>query len=78
MSAISEFGGRVVAQFTAIDAAIAGIRADVTFLKTKIEELQNSAGQITPADQAILDELEQRAAALSVKVAALDNETTPT
>lgn len=72
MSAISEFGDRVTAKFDELGTAVDGVAADVTFLKAKIEELQNNPGPITPADQAILDALEARVGTLSDKVKDLD------
>lgn len=49
-----------------------GVAADVDFLKKEIERLQNTSGQITPEDQAILDGIQARANQLSEKVKALD------
>jgi len=72
MSAISDFSDRVSAKFDAIGTSVDGVVADVAFLKAKIEELQNSPGTITPADQALLDALEARVGTLSTKVADLD------
>jgi uncharacterized protein YlxW (UPF0749 family) len=75
MSAISEFKARVDARFDAIGSGIDAVQQDVSWLKAKIEELQNSSGQITPADQALLDEIEARVAGLSERVASLDAQT---
>lgn len=72
MSAISDFRDRVNAKFDELGTAVDGVAGDVDFLKKKIEELQNTPGPITPADQAILDELEARVGGLNEKVKALD------
>jgi outer membrane murein-binding lipoprotein Lpp len=75
MSAISEFQTRVNAKFDALASSVDGVAADVEFLKKKIEELQNNPGPISPADQAILDELEARIGTLTTKVSDLDAQT---
>ena len=75
MSAISDFASKQNAHNDKIDTAIDGIQGDVTALKDLITKLQNSAGTITPEDQASLDALEARAAALEQKVTALDAQT---
>jgi peptidoglycan hydrolase CwlO-like protein len=76
MSAISEFAERVAAHQSATEAAIQGVADDVNALKDLITELQESAGEITPEDQALLDEVELKAAELAEKVSAV-NEMTP-
>lgn len=77
MSKISEFADKVTAHNDKIDAALEGINGDVVGLKALIEQLQNSAGEVTPEDQALLDQLEARLAALADKTAALDELTPP-
>lgn len=94
MSAISEYVGRVTTAFeeigTNVDGvleSINGVQKDVTDLKAIIEKLQTNAGPISPEDQALLDSLEVKVAALVAKtgnakdaIAALDaqTETPPT
>ncbi len=75
MSAISDYQARVDAAFTAIGASVdsivtsvAGVSGDVDRLKATILALQNSAGQITPEDQALLDKSEAAVGALSTRV----------
>ena len=78
MARISEFSQRQ-ADFNrqleqAVDASAASVTAlvaDVAALNAKIVELQNSAGEITPEDQVLLDALEAQSAALSAKAAAV-------
>lgn len=77
MSAISDFATKMNEHNTKVDAAVDGLTADIKTLNDKITELQNSAGTISPEDQAILDELEARGAAVSAKLAALDALTPP-
>jgi len=92
MSAISEFKAKQdafnVAQAAAIDLLVtstAGVATDVQALKDKIDELQNSPGEITPEDQAILDQLVTDGTALAARaqatadaLKALDEQTPPT
>ena|SRR5688572_196002 len=75
MSAISEYSSRVGTAFDSISTAVDGVVADVDFLKTKIQELQNTTGAITPEDQALLDAIEARASQIASKVQALDQAT---
>lgn len=77
MSAISDFVGRQNAFNDRLDAAVDGVAADVQQLKALIEKLQNSPGQITPEDQALLDQLETRVGAAVTKLEALDAMTPP-
>lgn len=72
MTAISDFAAKVDTAFASIHTAVDGIVTDVNWLKSEITRLQNTQGQITPEDQAILDGLESRAGALVTKVQALD------
>lgn len=78
MSAIKDFSDRVSAfqkqQATAVD----GLVSDVKALSDKITALQNSQGQITPEDQALLDEIETGAKGIAEKLTALDDQTPPT
>lgn len=77
MSKISEFSERQSAFNARQDAAIDGLVSDVKTLNDKITELQNTPGEITPADQALLDELEARSKVIVEKVEALDAQTPP-
>jgi len=77
MSAIAEFALKQNQFNDRIDAAVAGISVDVSALNEKIAELQNSAGTITPEDQATLDDLQARGAAVAEKIEALDAMTPP-
>lgn len=75
MSAISDFATKQNAHNDAIDAAVSGLTTDVADLKAQIAALQSSAGQITPEDQSLLDDIETRAAGIADKLAALDAQT---
>lgn len=77
MSAISDFAARQAAFNERQDAAVTALQGDVKFLQDKIDALQNSAGQITPEDQALLDQIDQRADAVATKLEALDALTPP-
>jgi len=77
MSAIAEFAVKQNEYNARIDAAVAGISADLVALNDKIAQLQNSAGTITPEDQATLDELQRSGQAAADKIEALDALTPP-
>lgn len=77
MSKISEFA-EVQAQHNArMHAAIDGVAADVASLNAKIEELQNTPGEISPEDQALLDQLQAQGQALAERLEAVDAITPP-
>lgn len=92
MSAISDFAAKQTAfnkrQGDAIDKSVASISAvtdDIARLNKTIADLQASNGTVTPADQALIDDLESQGDALSTKVEsvatalqALDDLTPPT
>lgn len=75
MATIQEFADKVNAEFDKISAAVDGLVVDVKTLNDKIAELQNSAGTVTPADQALLDDIQSKAANIASKVGALDAQT---
>lgn len=77
MSKISEFAEKQTAHNATINAAVDGLVADVQGLKDQITALQNSAGQITPEDQSLLDAIEVKTGQIAEKLAALDAETPP-
>lgn len=77
VSAISDFADKMKVHNDKVDAAIDGLQGDVKSLKDQITELQNSAGQITPSDQALLDGIEAKAAGVADKLDALDALTPP-
>lgn len=78
MSAISEFAAKQTAFNDRQDAAVAGLTQDVTELKDEILKLQNTPGNVTPEDQALLDGIQARAEAITTKLEALDALTPPT
>jgi hypothetical protein len=75
MSQLSDFGDRVQASFDAISAAVDETKTKVDAIIALITTLQNSPGQITPADQATLDKIEASAKDLAAKVKVLDDAT---
>jgi len=77
MSAISDFAAKQAAFQTRIDTAIADLQGDVKSLNDQIAALQNSAGGITPEDQALLDGITAQASAVADKLDALDALTPP-
>lgn len=77
MSAISEYAAKQNVHNDKMDTAIADLIVDVKSLNDKIAELQNTAGQVTQEDQALLDALEVRGASIADKLDALDAQTPP-
>ena len=77
MSAISDFADKMKVHNDKVDAAVTGLQGDVKNLTDQIAALQASAGQITPADQALLDGIEAKAADVATKLDALDALTPP-
>lgn len=78
MSAISDFAAKQNAFNDRIDAAVTGLQGDVDALNKTIQDLQNSAGTVTPEDQASLDALQARGEVIAAKLEALDALTPPT
>ena len=76
MSAISDYEAKVDAAFVAIGqtvdsivTSVAGVSGDVDRLKATIKQLQDSAGTVTPEDQALLDKIEAGANNLASRLA---------
>ncbi len=80
MSVISEFAARQNEKFNLIATAVDGVTADIVLLKKKIEQLQNTPGEITAEDQALLNSIENLTNGVATKLSALDaaTETVPT
>lgn len=78
MSSISEYYDKQIAFEERQNTAVSELTADVVALNAKIEELQNTPGRITPADQALLNQLQTMSEALTTKLEALDALTPPT
>lgn len=76
--AITSYAEKQQHFFDQVNASIDGIRVDVKSLADKIAELQNSEGEISAEDQALLDQLEQQADDLAAKIKAVDDMTPPT
>jgi|GEM_PF-6830018 len=77
MSAISDFADKMKAHNDKVDAAVAGLQGDVKNLNDQIAALQASQGQISAADQALLDAIEAKAGDVAAKLDALDALTPP-
>lgn len=78
MSAISDFAAKQNAHNAKVSADLDTINTGITNLNALIATLQNSAGTVTPEDQATLDQIEAAGAALETKADALANVTPPT
>lgn len=76
-TAIQQFADRMTEHNVKVDTAVDGLTADVAELGKQIADLQASAGKITPEDQALLDGIEAKHAAVSQKLEALDALTPP-
>lgn len=77
MSKISEFAAAQTAHNDKVEAAVAGVATDVTWLKDEITRLNNTPGDITREDQEILNGLLARSEAVVQKLEALDALTPP-
>lgn len=77
MSAISDFAAAQAAFNDRIDEAVAGLTGDIQSLNDKITELQNTPSDVTPEDQQLLDDIQQRSEAIAAKLEALDALTPP-
>jgi hypothetical protein len=76
MSKIAEFAAAVNEFHDSIQDGIDGIQADVTALKTRIEELQSSLGEnIPPESQAILDDVLAKIGGVASRITELDSQT---
>lgn len=92
MSAISDyltkqkaFNDRNAAAVDSIVKSTEGLTGDVASLNATIKQLQDSAGAVTPEDQALLDQATTQGEAVSAKLeavtaalATLDESTPPT
>lgn len=83
MSAISEYAGKMDVHHDAQDVELAaistaqeGLAGDVAFIKSELERINNSPGQITAEDQASLDRLLARAGAMTTKLTDTKNRLT--
>jgi len=74
-SAIEQYEAKVNEAFTAIGqtvdsivTSVSGVAGDVERLKATIKALQDSAGTVTPEDQALLDKSEAAVNALAARM----------
>lgn len=77
MSVISDFAARQKAFNESLTNSLSGIEGDIKSLNDRITELQNSPGEVTPEDQALLDALQVQGEQLASKFTELDNLTPP-
>lgn len=77
MSSISDFAVKQNAFNDRLDTAVTDLQGDVQTLNDLITTLQNSAGAISPEDQASLDAIQARTEAITTKLEALDSITPP-
>jgi len=74
---IAAFVSKMNDYVTAIGADIDDMVAKAGALQDTITTLQNSAGQVTPEDQALIDQAQSQVAALVDKADAADGKTPP-
>ncbi len=77
MSAISDFAAKQAEHNARVTEALNDLAGDITTLNDKISELQNSAGSVTPEDQALIDDLEVKGGELAARAEALADLTPP-
>lgn len=77
MSTISDFVAKQQAFNDQQSTAIDDISTELKTLNDTVTALQNSAGQITPEDQALLDQIQASSQAVTTKLQALDTLTPP-
>lgn len=77
MSVISEFAAKQSAFNQGVSDDLDAIQSNVANLNDLIKQLQDSAGQVTPEDQALIDKLETAGSDLQGKADALAGKTPP-
>lgn len=77
MTIISDFVAKQKAHNDKQSKAMDELVEDIKNLNDKIAELQSSAGQVTPEDQALLDDLDSQAQTVSDRLDALNALTPP-
>jgi len=75
--AVQKHFDQTTAYLDKIDKGIDGVSGDITKLNELIAQLQATQGQLTPEDQALLDQIEARGNAAGTKIEALDALTPP-
>lgn len=78
MSAIADFAAKQAAFNTELTSDLSDISTAIGALNDKITALQNSAGTVTPEDQALIDQMQTDGAALVTKADALAGKAPPT
>lgn len=77
MTKISEFVEKQKVHNQAMSDGLDGIVGDIQALNDKITELQNTSGEVTPEDAALIDEIEAAGAALAERITSIDSLTPP-
>lgn len=72
MSKVSDFAQQEGAKLTEIQGAVGSIATGVKNLDDLINQLQNTPGEITPEDQALLDQIQAQSNDLLAQVQAID------
>jgi uncharacterized coiled-coil protein SlyX len=75
--AIAAFVSKMNDYVTAIGADIDDMVTKIATLNDTITTLQNSAGKVDAADQALIDQLQSQGAALAAKADSADGKTPP-
>ena len=77
MTVIGDFATKQKAFNERLGTAIGGLTDDIAALNKKIGELQRTTGNMTPENEALLDELQAQGEAMATKLEALDALTPP-
>lgn len=78
MSVLSDYVAKADAFYQTISDDLDAIQAGIAALNATITTLQNSAGAVTAADQASIDQAQAQLAALTAKADAAAGKTPPT
>lgn len=77
MSVIADFAAKQKTWNAEIKDDLTAISANLATLQTTISQLQDSAGKVTPEDQAIIDDLQAQAADLGAQADVVAGKTPP-
>jgi len=78
MTAISDYAAKVNASYAQLATSLTDIKTEISSLNDKINQLQNSPGPISAADQATLDAAQVQVNTLVQSAQALDTIQPPT
>jgi len=77
MSIVSDFAAKQKEFNDRMDGSVDGLTQDIKTLNDMIVKLQSTQGQITPEDQALLDQIQAHSESMANKLGELDSLTPP-